>query len=596
MRPAPDALAKTPTGIAGLDDITNGGLPKGRPSLVCGSAGAGKTLLAMEFLVRGAVEFGEPGVFMAFEENEDELTRNVASLGFDLKRLVAQKKMALDHVRIERAEIEETGEYDLEGLFVRLNTAIEAIGAKRVVLDTIEALFASLPNEGILRAELRRLFRWLKQKGLTAIITGERGNSGSLTRHGLEEYVADCVIVLDHRITNQVSTRRLRVLKYRGSLHGTNEYPFLIGRSGISVLPVTSLGLAHPAPTQRISTGVPRLDSMFSGNGYLRGSSVLISGTAGTGKTSLASAFALAACKRGQRAVYFAFEESPQQIMRNMRSVGIDLRPCVSRGTLCFHSVRPSHYGLEQHLLAIHELVEEIKPRVVVVDPVTNLLSVGDPMEVRSMLTRLIDFFKTHQITALFTSLTVGDADLEQTEVGISSLMDTWLLVRNLEHNGERNRALYILKSRGMAHSNQVREFVLSSRGIELVDIYTGGGEVLTGTARIGQEAEERRQAQRRLQEFARLQRDAERKRRATEAQIAMLKAQLETDLEELKRSVAQEDVRKANSVRDRKTMARERMADQSNSEVRTSKAEARTAKGGARAPNAKVRGNGRGR
>ncbi len=579
-RPKLTDVAKCPTGICGLDEITNGGFPKGRPTLICGSAGAGKTLLAMEFLVRGATEHGEPGVFMAFEENEEELTKNVASLGFDLKRLVARKKIALDHVRIERSEIEETGEYDLEGIFVRLGHAIDSIGARRVVLDTVEALFAGLPNEGILRAELRRLFRWLKDKGVTAFITGERGTDGTLTRHGLEEYVADCVIVLDHRIVNQISTRRLRVVKYRGSLHGTNEYPFLIGHSGISLLPITSLGLTHPAPTQRVSTGVPRLDAMFGGKGYYRGSSVLVSGTAGTGKTSLAAAFVAAACKRGERALYFAFEESPDQILRNMRSVRIDLAPWVNKGLLQFHAVRPNLYGLEQHLLAMHDRVQKASPRVVVVDPITNLISAGDQLEVRSTLTRLIDFFKTEQITAVFTSLTAGDSDPEQTEVGVSSLMDTWLLVRNLENNGERNRGLYVLKARGMSHSSQVREFVLSSRGLDLVDIYTGAGKVLAGTARLAQKAQERAQAQMRQQDFARLRREAERKRRATEAQIAVLQAQLEADLEELNQNLAQEASRDAASVRDRKEMARQRMADDGKSEARCPKAETETVRG----------------
>jgi circadian clock protein KaiC len=554
-------LAKTPTGVVGLDEITNGGFPKGRPTLLCGSAGCGKTLLAMEFLVRGATEYGEPGVFMAFEENEAELIKNVASLGFDLAQLVAQQKVVLDHVRIERSEIHETGEYDLEGLFVRLGHAIDTIGAKRVVLDTIEALFAGLPNEGILRAELRRLFRWLKDKGVTAIITGERGD-GTLTRHGLEEYVADCVIMLDHRVINQISTRRLRVVKYRGSLHGTNEYPFLIGQTGISVLPITSMGLAHPAPAQRVSTGVSRLDAMFGGKGYYRGSSVLLSGTAGTGKTSLAAVFAEAACQRGERVLYFAFEESQDQIMRNMRSIGVDLAPWAAKGLLSFHAVRPNLHGLEMHLLDIHDRVRRTKPRIVIMDPITNLISVGDKLEVRSMLTRLIDFFKTQQITAIFTSLTSGDDAAEQSEVGVSSLIDTWVLLRNLEHSGERNRALYVLKSRGMAHSNQVREFVLSSKGITLLDVYTGGGVVLTGAARLAQEASEAAEAKARRQQVEHLEREMARKRRASKAQIGVLQAQLEAELEELKQKLEQELLREAASARGRKRIARKRMAD----------------------------------
>ena len=461
-------LEKTLTGIQGIDEITRGGLPKGRPTLICGSAGCGKTLFGMEFLVRGATELNEPGVFIAFEESEQELTENVASLGFDLQALIAKKKMVLDYVRVERSEIEETGEFDLEGLFIRLNHAIDSIGAKRVVLDTIEGLFAGLPNEGILRAELRRLFRWLKDKGVTAVITAERGD-GTLTRYGLEEYVADCVIVLDHRVINQISTRRLRVVKYRGSVHGTNEYPFLIGNKGLSVLPITSLGLSHPAPVQRLPTGVEGLDGMFGGKGYFRGSSILISGTAGTGKTSFAAAFAQAACQRGERCLYFAFEESPDQIMRNMGSIGIQLRPFVSQGLLRFHAVRPHHYGLETHLVYINDEARDFKPRVVVIDPITNLISVAESLEVRGMLTRLIDFFKTKRITALSTSLTMADGAEGQSQVGISSLMDTWLLVRNLEQARERNRALYVLKSRGMNHSNQIREFRLSNRGIQVM-------------------------------------------------------------------------------------------------------------------------------
>jgi circadian clock protein KaiC len=568
-------LEKTLTGITGLDEVTNGGLPKGRPTLVCGSAGCGKTLLAMEFLVRGATQFNEPGVFVCFEENEAELTKNVASLGFDLKRLVARKMVALDHVHIERSEIHETGEYDLEGLFVRLAQAIESVGAKRIVLDTIEALFAGLPNHAILRAELRRLFRWLKDKGLTAIITGERGD-GTLTRHGLEEYVADCVIVLDHRTSDQISTRRLRVVKYRGSVHGTNEYPFLIGRTGISVLPITSLGLSHPAPTQRVPTGVARLDAMLGGKGYFRGSSILISGTAGTGKTSLATAFAEAACTRGERVLYCAFEESQDQVGRNMRSVGIDLAPWAQKGLLQFHAVRPNLQGLEMHLLDIHDRVRETKPRIVVIDPITNLISVGDQIEVRSMLTRLIDFFKSQQITTLFTSLISGGDAPEQSEVGVSSLMDAWILLRNLEHGGERNRALYVLKSRGMPHSNQVREFVLSNKGIELVDVYTGGGMVLTGSARLAQEASEAAEKTTRQQEVERLRREMERKRRATAAQVSVLQTQLEAELEQLKLNIEQEALREAASARSRGAMARKRMADDEKPGLRLPKTGAR--------------------
>src|SRR5688572_2083116 len=505
-------LEKISSGIYGLDEITGGGLPKGRPTLVCGNAGCGKTLMAMEFLVRGAVEHDEPGVFMSFEENEEELTMNVASLGFDLNKLSAQKKIVLDYVRIERNEIAETGEYDLEGLFVRLNHAIDSIKAKRVVLDTIEGLFAALPNHSILRSELRRLFRWLKDKGVSAIITAERGE-GQLTRHGLEEYVADCVILLDHRVYDQLSTRRLRVVKYRGSVHGTNEYPFLISKDGISVLPVTSMGLDHPASNERLSSGVERLDTMLGGKGFYRGSSILVSGTAGTGKSSIAAAFVDATARRGERSLYFAFEESQNQILRNMKSIGLDLEPFVKKELLQFHACRPSPYGLEMHLLTIYDAVKKFKPRVVVMDPVTNLINVGTEIEVRSMLTRLIDFFKTEQITAFFPSLTTS-GDSSQSEIAIASLMDVWVLLRNIESGGERNRGLYILKARGMEHSNQIREVLLSRHGIGLVDVYAGPTTVLTGSARIEQVGIEKAEVDRRKALRDRRQREIEREDR----------------------------------------------------------------------------------
>jgi len=551
---------KAATGIDGFDTITGGGLPKGRPSLICGTAGCGKTLFAMEFLVRGATQFNEPGVFMAFEETANELTQNVRSLGFDLDKLTRTKKLLVDYVHIERAEIQETGEFDLEGLFIRLNHAIDSIGARRVVLDTIEALFSGLPNEMILRAELRRLFRWLKEKGVSAVITAERGD-GTLTRYGLEEYVADCVILLDHRVHDQLSTRRLRVVKYRGSLHGTNEYPFLIGSSGIAVLPITSLGLAHPASSQRISSGIARLDQMLGGKGFYRGSSVLTSGSAGTGKTTLASAFCAAACARGERALYFSFEESPEQIQRNMRAVGIDMRHWVNRGLLQFHSSRPTFQGLEMHLVSIHESIKQFSPDVVVFDPITNLTSVGSVGEVRAMLTRLIDLLKTSGITAMFNSLTAGGMNPDQTEVGVSSLMDAWLLVRNLEHGGERNRALYILKSRGMAHSNQVREFLITSNGIDLFEPYLGNGQVLTGSARLAQEARERAEAAVREQQAEQLRLQLEQKRISIENQLAALQSELRLTDVALKRESRQHSQRMHREQTERIQMARLRGA-----------------------------------
>jgi circadian clock protein KaiC len=527
------SLEKVPTGITGFDQIAGGGLPKGRPALICGGAGCGKTLFATEFLVRGARQFNEPGVFMAFEETPEELAKNVASLGFDLNSLVRQKKLFVDYVHIERSEVQETGEYDLEGLFIRLNHAIDSVGAKRVVLDTLEALFAGLPNEMLLRAELRRLFRWLKDKGVTAVITAERGDK-SLTRYGLEEYVADCVVLLDNRINDQITTRRLRVVKYRGSLHGTNEYPFLIGANGISVLPVTSLGLEHEAPKERISTGLPPLDEMLGGRGFYRGSSVLLSGQAGTGKSTLAAKFVATACARGERALYFAFEESPKHIQRNMLSVGIDLAPFVRKGLLQFHAARPTHQGLEMHLVSIHDTVRQFRPSVAVFDPITNLIQIGTSLEVQSTLTRLIDFLKMQEISALFTSLTSGGAVLDQSEVGVSSLMDAWLIVRNLESGGERNRALYVLKARGLPHSNQVREFIITQRGLDLVKVFTGTGEFLVGTARAAQEALEAEQVRLRQHQIQTRRRRLDVRRKSIEAQIAALRAELLAEEQEV--------------------------------------------------------------
>ena len=467
-------LPKSPTGIPGMDEITGGGLPKGRPTLVAGGAGCGKTLFAMEFLVNGATQYDEPGVFVAFEENAEELTQNVGSLGFDLKKLSKQKKLLVDHVRVERSEIEETGDYDLEGLFIRLGHAIDSIGARRVVLDTIEVLFSALPNQGILRAELHRLFRWLKEKGVSAVITAERGD-GTMTRFGLEEYVADCVILLDHRVNEQISTRRLRIVKYRGTLHGTNEYPFMIGRHGISVLPITSLGLEHQVTTERVSTGIKELDEMLGGRGFYRGSSILLSGTAGTGKTTLASAFADEACQRGERCLYFAFEESTSQITRNMRSVGIDLAPHIKKGLLQFHVARPSQYGLEMHLVTMYDLIKEFKPSVVIMDPITDFAIVGNTAEIKSAVTRIIDFLKSSQITGLFVTVISGDEAANQSVVGISSLIDAWISLRNLENNGERHRGLFVLKSRGMSHSNQIRSFELTDDGIKIGEMDLAG-------------------------------------------------------------------------------------------------------------------------
>lgn len=539
--PVAQPLKKTPTGINGLDEITEGGLPQGRPTLVCGAAGCGKTMLAAEFIVRGAVAYGEPGVIVSFEESAQELVANMRSLGFDLEKLQRQRKLVLDYVRVERSEIQETGEYDLEGLFIRLAYAIDSIGAKRVVLDTIEALFAGLPNQAILRAELRRLFHWLKEKGVTAVITGERGD-GTLTRYGLEEYVADCVILLDHRIVDQVSTRRLRIVKYRGSSHGTNEYPFLIGSRGLSVLPITSLRLDHAVTDKRLGTGIPGLDDMFGGKGVFKGSSMLVSGAPGTGKSSVAASFVDAACARGERALLFAYEESESQLLRNMRSIGLDLAQWVRKGLLQIHASRPTLHGLEQHLVLMYDLVCDFKPSVVVVDPISNLSNQPDDVGLKLTLMRLIDFLKQQGVTAMFTSLTAdAQAASASSEVGVSSLMDCWLLLTNLAYNGERTRTLQVLKSRGMYHSNQVREFVFSDHGVDLIDVYLSGDRVLTGTARIAQEAQELAASRLRGSDHERRMRDLANRRRALDAQIAVLNAEADARAGEVEFAIARE-------------------------------------------------------
>jgi circadian clock protein KaiC len=554
-------LAKCQTGIQGLDEVTNGGLPQGRPTLICGKAGSGKTLMAMEFLVRGAVQYGEPGVFMSFEESAEELTQNVASLGWDLQALIASKNMAIDYVHIERSQLEEIGEYDLEALFIRLGYAIDSIKAKRVVLDTIEVLFGGLSNDAIVRAELRRLFLWLKDKGVTAIITGESGDN-ILTRHGLEEYVSDCVIRLDQRVSDELSTRRLRIVKYRGSRHGTNEYPFLIEEDGISVLPITSIGLEHEVSSERISTGIERLDMMLGGKGFFRGSSILISGTAGAGKSSISAHFSNATCRRGERCLYFAFEESANQIIRNMRSIGIDLEILVKKDQLKIQALRPTFYGLEMHLVKMHQLVNEFKPTVVIIDPISNLTYSGNDIQIKSFLMRLIDFLKMQQITTLLTCLNAGGNPLEQTDVGVSSLMDTWLLLRDVESNGERNRLLYLLKSRGMAHSNQVREFRLTNSGVELRDVYLGTEGVLTGTARAVQEAQEKAAALARRQEIEQKQRELERKHQVMESQITALRVQFESEKEDIERMIQQEELQEQSRLQERVERAQFRQAD----------------------------------
>lgn len=449
-----------------MDNITDGGLPKGRTTLIAGGAGSGKTLFGMEFLINGAEKYGEPGVAMTFEETAEELSANLASLGHNIPKLVQQKMLLIDYVHIERRQIEETGEYDLEGLFIRLDHAIKTIKAKRVVLDTLEVLFSGLRNEAIVRSELRRLFRWLKDHEVTAVITAEAGEDSLLTRHGLEEYVADCVIALDHRITDQISTRRIRVVKYRGSTHGTNEYPFLLGEGGMSVVPITALGLNHKASVERVSSGISGLDGMLGGRGFFRASSVLVTGTAGTGKSSVSASFANAGAARGEKVLYFAFEESESQILRNMKSLGMPLEKWIRLGRLRIIAVRPTTMGLESHLATMCKALEDFQPSLVVVDPITNLISVGTPILVKAMLTRLIDILKTQQITAMFTNLSLSSEEFTSTE--LSSLMDAWLSLKEMEIDGVRERLVYVLKARGMAHSNRVHRFTISNKGVQI--------------------------------------------------------------------------------------------------------------------------------
>ncbi len=557
--PEPDRLLKAPTGIRGLDQITRGGLPVGRPTLVCGGPGCGKSLMSMEFLVRGATEFGEPGLFISFEESDTDLRANFGSLFPELPDLLNRGQLGIEFFRISRAEFEETGEYDLEGLFIQLALAIDAIGARRIALDTIETLFSGLPNEAIVRAELVRLFRWLKDRNLTTVITGERG-AGTLTRHGLEEYVSDCVLLLDHRIEEQISTRRLRIVKYRGSAHGTNEYPFIIDDHGLSVLPVTSLGLAHKVSSERVPTGIERLDDMLVG-GFYRGSSILVAGTAGTGKSSIAATFAGAACNRGERCLYFAFEESADQIVRNMLSIGLDLRPCIKSGHLQIHATRPTLLGIEQHLVSIHRSIDDLRPSTVVIDPISNMIQAGSLHQANAMLLRLVDHMKSLGITIMFTSLTHGDQALESTMIQISSLMDTWILLRDIELGGERNRGLYVIKSRGMAHSNQIREFIMTESGIELLDPYLGPEGVLTGSARLSQEAREEAQRLAHRHQIERQRRRLERLERVAEAKLAVQRELIASKKDEISRIIEQAEASERSLRRDAEAMARSRKA-----------------------------------
>jgi circadian clock protein KaiC len=557
-RLAAEALAKCPTGIRGLDQITDGGLPRNRSTLVCGGPGAGKTLLGIEFLARGARDFGEPGVFVSFEERADELAKNAFSLGFDLGRLVRSKRLAVEHIVLNRSELLEAGEYDLEGLFIRLGVAIDAVGAKRVVLDTIEALFGALTNQGILRAELNRLFAWLKDKGVTTLITAERGQ-GALTRHGLEEYVSDCVIVLDQRVIDQIATRRLRIVKYRGSTHGTNEYPFLLDRSGFLVLPITTIALDYDSPRQFVSSGVAKLDEMLGGKGYFRASTIMVSGTAGTGKSSLAAHFVDGACRRGERCLYFAFEESPAQIMRNMRSIGIHLQQWADRGVLGFHAMRPTSVGMETHISLMLKYLDEFRPQIVVLDPVSSFDSAGTLLDAHAMLVRVIDLLKARRITTMFTNLTTGSELTEQAAAGVSSLIDAWISLRNLEQAGERTRSLYVLKARGMRHSNQIREFLLTDRGADLQDVYVGPDGVLVGSARAAQEMQDRAAAAISRRDVEQKKEELDRSHKAFKARIAELEAAYAAEVRGIEAAITHEEVRQEGGLAGRTTLATNR-------------------------------------
>lgn len=553
-----NGIKKSLTGIEGFDELTLGGLPTGRPTLVCGSAGCGKTLFASTFLLNGAREFDEPGLFVTFEERPSDIVSNVASLGFEMDKLVEEGKILIEHIAVDPSELAEIGDYDLEALFLRLEFAIEQVGAKRIVLDTIESLFSAFTNPAILRAEIRRLFDWLKERGMTTVITGERGD-GSLTRQGLEEYVSDCVLLLDHRVTNQISTRRLRIVKYRGTAHGTNEYPFLIDQEGFSVLPVSALGLNHKVFEERISSGVSDLDEMLVGGGFYRGSSILVSGVAGSGKSSLSACFAAAACSRGEKALYFSFEESPDQTIRNMRSIGIDLQPWVEQGRFRHVAARPTFYSLEMHLAVMLREVTRFKPTLVVLDPISAFIGNADHLEVQSTMLRMVDFLKFRGITGVFTHLTHGQGEVVETDVGLSSLMDAWILLLNRESSGEFNRELYLLKARGTAHSNQVREFVLSSDGIRLLPPYIGEGRALTGSARRAQEAQDRRVEAERAATMELRQAEIEKRRQKLKAEIDALNAELEADALELDRTRQSEDSYKTQARLDRAEMEKSR-------------------------------------
>jgi len=555
-------LPKSLTGIEGLDDITMGGLPKARTTLICGGTGTGKTLLAMEFLLRGATQFNEPGVFMAFEESTNDLIANVASIGFDLKGLITAEKVVVDFVYIDHEQIVEAGEYNLDALFIRLGTAIDAIGAKRVVLDTIESLFSSLPNPAVLRAELRRLFRWLKEKGVTAVITGE-GGTDALTRHGLEEFISDCVINLTISIEDRVASRRLRIMKYRGSSHGTNEYPFVIDGKGFSLIPITSSKLEYKISNAKVSSGIPRLDTMLGGRGFFEGSVIMVSGPSGTGKTTFMSHFADAACRRNERAVYISFEESPDQIIRNMSSVGLTLDKWIKQGLLVMESRRPTQCGLDMHLVLAQKLIAEHDPKIVIMDPVTSFSDIANSSDVKRILMKFVDHMKSLGVTTMFGSLTPSELPAEVSAVNISSIIDSWILLRDMESNGERNRGLYILKSRGMRHSNQVREFLISDHGVDICDVYTGTGGVTTGGARLNMLAQEKALSLKLQEEIELRQFDLENKRNVLDSKIAAMRAEFAAQEAGNLKMIAQEKNRQTQLSADQTAMGKARTVDE---------------------------------
>ncbi len=560
-------LPKTLTGIEGLDVITMGGLPKARASLVCGGTGSGKTLLAMEFLLRGAMQYNEPGVFMSFEESANDLIANTASIGFDLQELITGKKVVVDFVYIEPEEIVEAGEYNLDALFIRLGAAIDSIGAKRVVLDTIESLFSSLPNPAILRTELRRLFRWIKEKGVTALITGE-GGTNTLSLQGIEEYVSDCVINLSISIEDRVASRRLRIVKYRGSSHGSNEYPFVIDNEGISLIPITSSRLEHNVSKARVSSGIQRLDAMLGGEGFFQGSVIMISGTSGTGKTTFMSHFADAACRRSERVVYFSFEESPDQIIRNMSSVGLNLDQWVKKGLLFMESRRPTQCGLDMHLVLALKVIAEHTPKVIIMDPVTSFDDIANTSDVKRVLMMFVDYMKSLGITTMFGSLTPSGLPAEVSAVNISSFIDSWILLRDLENNGERNRGIYILKSRGMSHSNQVREFLISDKGVDICDVYLGPGGVETGGARLNMLAQEKALGIRLQEEIELRQFDLENKRNILDSRIAAMRAEFAAQEASNLKMIAQEKNRQTQKSADQIAMGRERNVDKKSTHI----------------------------